>query len=238
MYWNVGKYLSALFASSGFGDKAINEAAAYIAETNPGVKGFNRRGLYRMKQFYETYKDDEFMTPLVTQISWINHLRSELPNWYKKCTKLAVPIFMSFLLSQPNAKPERKTPAWRFLIFRYFVLSWLCALFLYVGADVLHGDVAAEAVFAVCGDFEGFAGLHILPFVGAGELHFALAVGKVHYLRVGGAEFVCAGHEDAERALLSVCEPERVADDLSVKVDVGFGFGGDVFKFFDHDEPS
>lgn len=41
---------------------------------NPGVKGFNRRGLYRMKQFYETYKDDEFVTPLVTQISRTNRL--------------------------------------------------------------------------------------------------------------------------------------------------------------------
>ena len=27
-----------------------------------------------MRQFYETYKDDEFVTPLVTQISWTNHL--------------------------------------------------------------------------------------------------------------------------------------------------------------------
>lgn len=41
---------------------------------NPGVKGFNRRGLYRMKQFYKTYKDDEFVTPLVTQISRTNRL--------------------------------------------------------------------------------------------------------------------------------------------------------------------
>ena len=66
MYWNVGEYLSSLCANSGFGDKVIDEVAAYIAEANPGVKGFNRRGLYRMKQFYETYKDDEFVTPLVT----------------------------------------------------------------------------------------------------------------------------------------------------------------------------
>lgn len=29
---------------------------------------------YRMKQFYELYKDDELVTPLVTQISWTNHL--------------------------------------------------------------------------------------------------------------------------------------------------------------------
>lgn len=41
---------------------------------NPGAKGFNRRGLYRMKQFYKTYKDDEFVTPLVTQISRTNRL--------------------------------------------------------------------------------------------------------------------------------------------------------------------
>jgi len=43
--------------------------ASFVAQANPGIKGFNRRGLYRMKQFYETYKDDEFVTPLVTQIS-------------------------------------------------------------------------------------------------------------------------------------------------------------------------
>ena len=74
MYWEVGKYLSSLVSNSSFGDKIIDEVAAYIAENNPTIKGFNRRGLYRMKQFYETYKDDEIVTPLVTQISWTNHL--------------------------------------------------------------------------------------------------------------------------------------------------------------------
>ena len=74
MYWSVGAYLSELCSASSFGDKIIDEVAAYIAQENPNIKGFNRRGLYRMKQFYETYKDDEFVTPLVTQISWTNHL--------------------------------------------------------------------------------------------------------------------------------------------------------------------
>ena len=74
MYWSVGVYLSELCSASSFGDKIIDEVAAYSTPKNPGVKGFNRRGLYRMKQFYETYKDDEFVTPLVTQISWTNHL--------------------------------------------------------------------------------------------------------------------------------------------------------------------
>lgn len=74
MYWSIGEYLSKLCTNAGFGDKIIDDVAAYVSKENPGIKGFNRRGLYRMKQFYETYKDDEFVTPLVTQISWTNHL--------------------------------------------------------------------------------------------------------------------------------------------------------------------
>ena len=64
LYWNVGEYLSNLCAASNFGDKVIDEVAAYIAKSNQSLKGFNRRGLYRMRQFYETYKDDGFVTPL------------------------------------------------------------------------------------------------------------------------------------------------------------------------------
>ena len=74
MYWEVGEYLSKLCAQSSFGDKVIDEVANYISLSAPEIKGFNRRGLYRMRQFYETYKDDEFVSPLVTQISWTNHL--------------------------------------------------------------------------------------------------------------------------------------------------------------------
>ena len=74
MYWEVGEYLSGLCAQSSFGDKVIDEVASYISDVAPTIKGFNRRGLYRMKQFYETYKDDEFVSALLTQISWTNHL--------------------------------------------------------------------------------------------------------------------------------------------------------------------
>ena len=74
MYWQIGKYLSGLCENSSFGDKVVDEVAAYIAKENPDIKGFNRRGLYRMKQFYELYKDDEFVSTLLTQINWSNHL--------------------------------------------------------------------------------------------------------------------------------------------------------------------
>lgn len=74
LYWNVGEYLSVLCANAKFGDKVIDEIAASLAAAAPTIKGFHRRGLYRMKQFYETYKNDAFVSPLLTQISWSNHL--------------------------------------------------------------------------------------------------------------------------------------------------------------------
>ncbi len=74
MYWKVGEFLSKKTEHASYGDAYIDEISREIQETFPGIKGFNRRGLYRMKKFYETYKDNEIVTPLVTQISWTNHL--------------------------------------------------------------------------------------------------------------------------------------------------------------------
>ena len=74
MYWKVGEFLSKESEQAAFGDAYIDGVASEIQEAFPGIKGFNRRGLYRMKKFYETYKDNEIVTPLVTQISWTNHL--------------------------------------------------------------------------------------------------------------------------------------------------------------------
>ena len=74
LYWNVGEYLSVESAKAAWGDAFIDETARYIKDNCPGIRGFNRRGLYRMRQFYETYNGNEFVSPLVTQISWTNHL--------------------------------------------------------------------------------------------------------------------------------------------------------------------
>ena len=74
MYWKVGEFLSKEIEHTSYGDAYIDEISREIQEAFPGIKGFNRRGLYRMKKFYETYKDNEIVTPLVTQISWTNHL--------------------------------------------------------------------------------------------------------------------------------------------------------------------
>ena len=53
----------------------MKKLADFFEENYPDLKGFNRRGLYRMKQFYELYKDNEKVSTLLTQLSWSNHLK-------------------------------------------------------------------------------------------------------------------------------------------------------------------
>ena len=59
MYWQVGEYISRESEEASYGDSYIQSLADFFSQNYPQIKGFNRRGLYRMKQFYETYKDDE-----------------------------------------------------------------------------------------------------------------------------------------------------------------------------------
>ena len=74
MYQGVGKFLSERSKETSYGDGYIDSLSAYIQARFPGIKGFNRRGLYRMKQIYELYEGNEKVSPLVTQLSWTNHL--------------------------------------------------------------------------------------------------------------------------------------------------------------------
>ena len=58
LYFNVGKIVSSKVADGVWGEGTVDELAKFINMKMPGLSGFNRRGLYRMKQFYETYSID------------------------------------------------------------------------------------------------------------------------------------------------------------------------------------
>ena len=60
--------------NSSYGDKITTKAADFMKNNYPAIKGFTKRNIERMIQFYSTYKDDEIATPLVTQLSWTNNL--------------------------------------------------------------------------------------------------------------------------------------------------------------------
>lgn len=75
MYRDIGKFISEQSANAAYGDAFVQQLEGFFEKNYPDLKGFNRRGLYRMKQFYELYKDEEKVSPLVTQLSWTNHLK-------------------------------------------------------------------------------------------------------------------------------------------------------------------
>jgi predicted nuclease of restriction endonuclease-like (RecB) superfamily len=74
LYWQVGEYLSRKLASAEWGDKVVDELALYLARTQPGLKGFTRPNLFRMRQFYDTYAGDETVSALLRQLPWTHNL--------------------------------------------------------------------------------------------------------------------------------------------------------------------
>jgi predicted nuclease of restriction endonuclease-like (RecB) superfamily len=73
LYWSIGKYISDRLAASEWGQKTIEQLAAFIQTQEPAIKGFEKRNLERMRQFYETYPDSQITTALRSQLSWTHH---------------------------------------------------------------------------------------------------------------------------------------------------------------------
>lgn len=52
----------------------VPQLAAHLAQTQPGLRGFTARNLFRMRQFYDAYRDDEKVAPLARQLPWTHNL--------------------------------------------------------------------------------------------------------------------------------------------------------------------
>jgi len=78
LYWQVGEYISKQVAGSAWGEKTVDELAGYISTQHPDIKGFNRRGLYRMKQFYELYNNSSIVSSVLTQLQLIDNQSSKI----------------------------------------------------------------------------------------------------------------------------------------------------------------
>jgi predicted nuclease of restriction endonuclease-like (RecB) superfamily len=74
LYWQIGETISRKIKSSEWGDGVVDQLAIYIANTQPGLRGFTRSNLFRMRQFYETYQGDEKVAALPRQLSWTHNL--------------------------------------------------------------------------------------------------------------------------------------------------------------------
>ena len=124
LYWQVGEYISRKIEATVWGEGVVEKLARYIAQKHPDIKGFTRRSLFRMRQFYETYREDEKVAPLVRELSWTHNLlilsrakRPEEREFYLRLARrerwgkrelerqLASALFERTVLSPPKVSP-------------------------------------------------------------------------------------------------------------------------------------
>ncbi|WP_288447071.1 PDDEXK nuclease domain-containing protein [uncultured Chryseobacterium sp.] len=74
LYWNIGEYISNKVELSEWGQSVVKELSQYIQAHDPHIKGFSDKNLWRMKQFYESYKQFPKISTLLREISWSHNL--------------------------------------------------------------------------------------------------------------------------------------------------------------------
>jgi predicted nuclease of restriction endonuclease-like (RecB) superfamily len=74
MYWQIGAYISLKLDQAEWGDGVVQQLADYLARTQPGLRGFTPRNLFRMRKFYDTYRSNEKVTALLSQLPWTHNL--------------------------------------------------------------------------------------------------------------------------------------------------------------------
>lgn len=66
--WEVGKYVSQKLKNAEWGQSVVDNLVNYLKKEQPDLKGYNRRTIYRMVQFYDTYSTIELVSATLSQI--------------------------------------------------------------------------------------------------------------------------------------------------------------------------
>lgn len=74
MYWDIGQYISKKTKESDWGKAVVTEFSNFLKVNYAEHRGFSSPNIWRMKQFFEIYSENEKLSPLVREISWSNNL--------------------------------------------------------------------------------------------------------------------------------------------------------------------
>ncbi|MFD2035032.1 YhcG family protein [Belliella marina] len=97
LYWNIGEYITQKIEQAEWGDSVVSELAKYIQQNYPELKGFSDKNIWRMKQFYETYKDFPKLSPVVREISWTHNMLI-----FSRCKTIEEKEFYLKIVKQEN----------------------------------------------------------------------------------------------------------------------------------------
>lgn len=74
LYWEIGKRITEQQTSLGWGKSIVENLSRDIQKEFPGIQGFGVRNMWDMARFYSEYQSNEFLQPLVAEISWSKHI--------------------------------------------------------------------------------------------------------------------------------------------------------------------
>lgn len=74
LYWDIGKEIYSQQSEKGWGKSIVQVLSEELQKEFPGAKGYSAANLWRMRNFYLTYRDSEKLAPLVREISWSNNI--------------------------------------------------------------------------------------------------------------------------------------------------------------------
>jgi hypothetical protein len=64
LYWSVGAFLSRMVKEEAWGKSVVSRLSTYLNLKDSTLKGFSMQNLWRMKQFFDYYEDQEKLSPL------------------------------------------------------------------------------------------------------------------------------------------------------------------------------
>jgi predicted nuclease of restriction endonuclease-like (RecB) superfamily len=74
LYWQIGEYISGKLAAADWGEDVVDSLAQHLARTVPGLRGVSAQNLWRMRQFFETYRGNAKLSALVRDLPWTHNL--------------------------------------------------------------------------------------------------------------------------------------------------------------------
>lgn len=74
LYWSIGEFIQRKITDNGWGKGTVEALAEHIRQKQPNVRGYSARNLWRMMQFFETYRDQPKLSPLVRELPWSHNL--------------------------------------------------------------------------------------------------------------------------------------------------------------------
>lgn len=74
LYWEIGEEIYKQQKEKSWGKSIVNILSKELQKEFPGAKGYSSANLWRMRNFYLSYRNSEKLAPLVREISWSNNI--------------------------------------------------------------------------------------------------------------------------------------------------------------------